>query len=267
MSAEGRVDNHPAGVLPFVLFISGVTPAQIIYGPLLGVVGDEVQVSLKDLEVFGGDTPPPDYGFDAEVEGIKRVADKAGQESAHLVGFSAGASAALAFAAKYPERAGSLALIEPPWIGNEGLTPEEAAFWAESDDAMSLPPPERMGRFFRMLLRPGVEPPARPPGPPPPWMANRPAGLKALNHYFRSHALDSESLHDFRNPVYMARGALSNPAWERIAERLSGMLPNIEVEVYEERHHLDPPHLAEPERFARALRKLWARTPETYTPC
>lgn len=237
MSTEDRVDNHPGGVRPFVLFISGVTPAEITYGPLLGVVG-----------------------------GIKRVADDAGEESVHLVGYSAGGSAALAFAAKHPERAASLAFIEPPWIGNEGLTPEETAFWSEGDEVMALPSPEQMGRFFRLVLGPGVEPPARPPGPPPPWMSNRPAGLKALHYYFRSHALDAESLRDFRNPVYMAHGALSNPAWERIAERLGDMLPNIEVEVYEKRHHLDAPHVAEPERFARALRKLWAPTATTPVP-
>lgn len=260
MSAESRADKRSEDNLPFVLFISGVTPAEIIYGPLLGVIKDEVRVELKDLEVFAKDAPPPDYVFDMEVEGIKRVADEAGQESLHLVGLSAGASAALAFAAKYPERALSLALIEPPWIGNQEWTSEEAAFWAEGDEIMALAPAEQMGRFFRMQLRPGVKPPQRPPGPPPPWMANRPAGLKALHNYFRSHALDTESLRHFRGPVYFARGALSNPAWERIAERSSGMLPNIEVEVYEERHHLDAPHVAEPERFARALRGLWARS-------
>lgn len=251
MSAEG--------VRPFVLFISGVTPAKFIYGPLLGVMGDEIRAELKDLEVFAGDAPPPDYDLDMEVEGIKHVADEAGQESVHLVGFSAGGSAALAFAVKYPGRAASLALIEPAWIGNEGWTPEETVYWAEGDEVMALPPAEQMGRFFGMVLGSGVEPPPRPPGPPPPWMANRPAGLKALHHYFRSHALDSESLRGFRKPVYFARGALSNPAWERMAERLGDMFPNIDVEVYEDRHHLQAPHVAEPERFARALRKLWAQ--------
>lgn len=257
MPAEVGMDDRPGDGRPFVMFVAGMTPAEIIYGPLLGVIGEEVRAGLKDLEVFAGDAPPPDYGFDMEVEGIKRVADEAGEESFHLVGFSGGGSAGLAFAAKYPGRAASLALIEPAWIGNEGWTPEESAFWAEGDEAMSLPPPEQMGRFFRLVLGPGVEPPTRPTGPPPPWMANRPEGLKALHNYFRSHTLDPETLCAFRNPVYLARGALSDPAWGRMAERLSGMLPNIEVEVYEERHHLDAPHVAEPERFARALRELW----------
>lgn len=35
-----------------------------------------------------------------------------------------------------------------------------------------------------------------------------------------------------------------------------------EVEIYEGRHHLAPLHLAEPERFARALKTLGANPPK-----
>lgn len=247
------------GGSPFVVLVSGPTPAEITYGPLLATLGDEGRTIPKNLEVCAGDAIPPDFDFDMEVEGIKRVADAAGEENVHLVGFSAGASACLAFAAKHPGRAASLALVEPPFIGNEDRTPEETAFWVTGDEAMALPPVERMGAFVRMLLRPGVAPLPPPPGPPPPWMANRPAALAALHRAFGEYDLDTDSLREYRNPAYFARGSLSNPVWEQIAERLGGILPNLEVEVYEERHHLDASHTAEPERFARALRKLWAR--------
>ncbi len=250
------------GGTPFVVFVSGITPAEIIYAPLLGVIGDEIQAHLKELEVFAEETPPPDYSFAAEVEGIKRVADKSGEEKIHLVGLSAGASAALFFAAKYPERASSLALIEPPRIANEGWSSEDAAYWAESEEVMALPPAERMGRFPRLVLGPGAEPPPRPSGPPP-WMVARTAGMAAMDRAFREYDLDPESLCGFRNPVYLALGSLSNPVFEREAKRLRGMLPNLEVEVYEGRHHLDAPHTAEPERFARALRGLWTRAGTT----
>ncbi len=91
-------------------------------------------------------------------------------------------------------------------------------------------------------------------------MLKQPAALGALHRSFGSHDLDLGSLRGFRKPVYVAVGSLSNPAWERMAERLDAALPNVEVEVYEGRHHLDTPHAAEPERFARALRKLWTQT-------
>ena len=52
--------------------------------------------------------------------------------------------------------------------------------------------------------------------------------------------------------------SLSHPRWERQAKRLAGLFPNIRVEVYEGRSHIDAPQRAEPVRFARALRELWA---------
>lgn len=46
-------------------------------------------------------------------------------------------------------------------------------------------------------------------------------------------------------------GGLSNPdAYARSAERLD---PLFSLEVYEELHHLTPPHRVEPERLATAI--------------
>ncbi len=262
MQTEDKGNGRHNGGRPFVVFVGAITPAEILYAPLLGVLGGEVRTHLKDLEVFVEEGAPSDYSLDAEVEGIKRVADEAGEGSIHLVGLSAGASAALFFAAKYPERASSLALIEPPRTANEGWSSEDAAYWAESEEVMALPPAERMGRFPRLVLGPGAEPPPRPSGPPP-WMVARTAGMAAMDRAFREYDLDPESLRGFRNPVYLALGSLSNPVFEREAKRLGGMLPNLEVEIYDGCHHLDAPHTAEPERFARALRGLWARAGTT----
>ena len=155
---------------PPVLFVpGGVTPVQLSYGPLLSALGSQIRPILKELEVYATDAPPPGYGLDVEVEGIRRVADEAGVERFHLVGFSAGGASSLAFTAKYPYRLRSLALIEPAWIGAP-TTPEDIADWAELGRVMLLPPDERMQAFMRWQVRPGVEPPVMqlPPGPPPP---------------------------------------------------------------------------------------------------
>jgi pimeloyl-ACP methyl ester carboxylesterase len=58
----------------------------------------------------------------------------------HLVGYSGGGAASLPFAAGYPERLLSLALLEPAWTGNEGLGPEEQAVWREFDRISNSPP-------------------------------------------------------------------------------------------------------------------------------
>jgi hypothetical protein len=55
-------------------------------------------------------------------------------------------------------------------------------------------------------------------------------------------------------------GGKSNPvANEPIANRLEGVFPNFARETFEDRHHFDPPHRAEPQRFAASLLRLWER--------
>jgi pimeloyl-ACP methyl ester carboxylesterase len=253
--------NEPTsnGRPPVVLVPGGVNPAAISYGPLLEVIQDEAEVVVKDLEVYAADTPPPGYGLELEVEGIKRAAEAAGLKSFHLVGYSGGGAASLAFIAKYPELVRSLALIEPAWIGSDP-SPEEATAWVEMDRVMALPPDERMQAFLHAGMRPGVQLPPFPPGPPPPWMARRPAGLEAINRAFKTYQLDREDFRHFRQPVYLALGSLSHPIEEHKAKVLNSLFPDIRVEVYEGLHHFNPPHRAEPERFARALRELWTRS-------
>jgi hypothetical protein len=91
-------------------------------------------------------------------------------------------------------------------------------------------------------------------------MAKRPAGIRAFIRAFGRGELDRGALRRFDRPVYLALGALSNPdQYGEIAGRLSGVFPDFELEVFEERHHFDPPHRLEPERLARSLRKLWRR--------
>lgn len=196
-----------------------------------------------------------------EVDGITRAANAAGFSDFHLVGYSAGGASSLAFAAEHPHRLRSLALIEPAWIGNEGLTAEIRADLAELNRVAALPPAERMPAFLRWQMRPGVAPPAQLPGSasPPPWMATRPAGIAAFARAFNSYRLDREKLRGFRRPVYDALGSLSTPYYERTARVLAEVLPHLEIETYEGRSHLDPPHRGERERFAQALRGLWRR--------
>ena len=120
-----------------------------------------------------------------------------------------------------------------------------------------------MPAFMRLALKPGVPLPAPPPGDPPPWMAKRPAGIRAYLHAFRSGDIESEALRRFDRPVYFALGALSNPdQYGEIAKRLSGVFPDFELEVFEQRHHFDPPHRIEPERLAGSLKRLWRRAEE-----
>jgi pimeloyl-ACP methyl ester carboxylesterase len=242
-----------------LLLPGGILPAEPAFHDLLSVLDGSVDAVAKDLEVYAGDAPPVGFSLSTEVEGVRRAADAAGFDRFHLVGYSAGGASALAFAAAHPDRLHSLALFEPAWAGNEGLSREEAELWGRFTALVGLPPREFMLGFTRYQLAPGVEPPPQP-GPPPPWMVTRPAGLTAFLRTFDTGALDLAVLRRFARPVYFGLGGRSNPDYyARMAERLRAVFPDFTLEVHEERHHFDPPHRTEPERVAASLRALWTR--------
>src|SRR4029077_10843992 len=145
--------------------------------------------------------PPSGYSLDTEVDGILRASREAGFDRFHLVGYSGGGASSVAFASAHPERLLSLALIEPAWLGNEGLGADEQAVWREFERIMDLPPDQLMPAFVANQLAPGVTPPPPPPGPQPPWMATRPAGLQTFLRTFLSSSLDLDRLSTFTKPV------------------------------------------------------------------
>jgi pimeloyl-ACP methyl ester carboxylesterase len=243
-----------------ILLPGAILPADLAYGALVDLLGDGVEAVAKDLEVYAEAEPPEDYSLDTEAAGALREADALGWKCFHLVGYSGGGAAALATAARHPGRLLSVALLEPAWAGNWDLSEAEREIRREYEQLDALSPDEFMAAFVRLQLRPGVAPPAPASGPPPPRMAKRPAGVRAFMRTFRSYDLDQESLRRFNRPVYYALGGLSNPAqYGEIAERLARVFDDFTLEVFEERHHFDPPHRIEPGRLARSLRTLWER--------
>jgi pimeloyl-ACP methyl ester carboxylesterase len=242
-----------------VLLPGAVMPAEPAYAALLATLGDRVDAVAKDLEVYSGDQPPPDFSLGTEVDGILREADAHGLDRFHLVGYSGGGASSLAFAALHGERLLSLALLEPAWAGNERTPPEEELF-RRFQALEPLPPDQFMAGFVRLQLAPGVEPPPRPEGPPPAWMAKRPAGIRAFLDAFDHGDLDLGLLKAFDRPVYFALGGRSNPdLWGRMAERLATIFSDFTVETFPDRHHFDPPHRIEPERLANSLVAHWER--------
>jgi pimeloyl-ACP methyl ester carboxylesterase len=239
-------------------------PAELAYGALLKALGDDVDAVAKELEIYAGPEPPPGYTLDNEINGILDTARSAGFDRFHLVGYSGGGASSLAFAAAHPERLMSLALIEPAWMGNDVLSPEEEKIRREFERIADLPPDQMMPAFVAIQLAPGVEPSPPPPGPPPPWMANRPAGLRTFIATFRSSSLDLDRLRAFEQPVLFVLGGRSNPDYySRMAERARAIFANFTLEVFDQRHHFDPPHRIEPERTATVLRTHWDRVSAT----
>ncbi len=81
---------------------------------------------------------------------------------------------------------------------------------------------------------------------------------------FDTYEPDFDGLRRFDRPVYFALGGRGNPdLYARMAARLGEVFPDFTLDVYEDRHHFDPPHRVEPSRLAVALRQLWTRAEST----
>jgi pimeloyl-ACP methyl ester carboxylesterase len=250
--------------LAVVLLPGIVLPAEVAYGDLVTALGKDVQTIVKDLDIYRDDAPPADYSLDTEVAGVLREADARGWSRFHLVGYSAGGAAALAFAAQQPARLLSLALLEPAWAGDWDWTGEHRRLWAKYDELDQVSAEQYLPAFMKLQVRPEVQLPPPPAGPPPPWMSKRPAGIRTMMRTFRTYHLDREALAAFDQPVYFALGGLSNPdQYGEVAQRLASVFADFTLEVFADRHHFDPPHRIEPERLATSLRAIWARAGET----
>jgi len=76
---------------------------------------------------------------------------------------------------------------------------------------------------------------------------------------------DFEVLRGFDRPVYLALGGRGNPdLYARMAKRLAGVFSDFTLDVFEDRHHFDPPHRVEPARLAATLREFWTRAENSY---
>lgn len=246
---------------PVILVTGSITPAGLAYAALVAELGDDTDARLKDLEVYAEPAMPPrGYSLTTEVAGLDRTADAAGFARFHLVGYSGGAAASLAYAAANPRRLLSLALVEPAFAGWQRMGPEERAHFERFRPLLELDGAAQMARFQELQIAPGVAPPPPPAGEPPPWMASRPAGVRALLTTFLSSDIDLEALSTFDRPVWFGLGGRSHPDYfARMAERLRSVFPDFTLEVFSERHHFDPPHQSEPARMAASLRAFWVR--------
>lgn len=236
----------------------GVMPAELRYKPVQAAVGDDFTLHWKDLEVYAGDTPPADYSIQMEVDALVRFADSLGLERFNLLGYSGGGFVSLAFAGAHPERLRSFAVFEPASIPGP-MTPPEADLWTRLEDGLRDAEGERfMQEFTGSQLRPGVvlEPP---PGPAPPWMATRPAGLAAMMRAIPAHPFDREWLRRVEGPVFYGYGALSAEIWEVRAGLLARLFPDIHVRRFEGIHHFVPADKLYTPQHLQELRDLWTK--------
>lgn len=234
-----------------VICVGAVAPAAWTYARFQRQL-QEAHIVLKDLEGYAQPLAA-DYGLHSEIEAITRAADAADFHHFHLIGYSAGGSAALAFALAYPERPCSLTLIEPAWTGNYIWNAVEMAYLATVDSAMQQPVSQRGHALLMAMSPPGTEPATI---PSPDWLLDRSAHFQPIWRSLREATLDIESLRSFSAPVYLPVGGKSHPRFTLAAHWLGSLFPHSRVDIYQEQTHLDVPPIRETERFIRAFRSL-----------
>lgn len=240
-----------------VVFLPGIiAPAAIRYGPLLERLSD-VDAVVRDLAVYDDHEPPGNLSITTELDSLDRAADDAGFARFHLFGHSGGGAVGLAYAAARGDRLLSLAVDEP---ASDFTVEGDASYgWPEFDAALQLPPAEAMGAFMRLQVAADVTLPEPPGGDPPPWMAKRPAGIRAFVGAIRRHRIEPDEYARFAPPVYFSRGSRTHPRWETMEMRLARLFPDFTSEVFEGLHHLNPAHQTDPDRVAETLMVFWTR--------
>ena len=221
---------------------------------------DDTDVVIHEL--LGREGGGPEYTWQAEVDALR--AELAPGGPAHLVGFSAGATLALALVAAEPELALSLVAVEPAW---SFLAPTslEVAYWQAFARLLELPASSARDAFRRLIVAEDTPvPPIRPD------LAERerergvhgaPSPLRTLTLAMQAHRIDPTSFGRFPGVAVFVVGGRSHAMWMDQAASLAAAFPLGRVVVFPERHHLDPPQRTEVDAVTELLRSTWASPP------
>lgn len=226
-------------------------------------MGGRADLHLKDLELYRGDEPSPDYSIEMELAAIDDLVASLGLHRFHLVGYSGGGMISLAYAGTRPERLLSLALFEPARVPGELSSPERDFFEALNRKLAGVSGADFMSAFIHEQVKPGAQ---LPPAPPPnPEMRKRPGGIATLLRVFDTYRFDRNRLRQCAFPVYYAYGSLSHDEQALKAGVLAQLLPDLHVQRFEGVHHFVPPEEIYTARHVEALVSLWEAANEPRT--
>lgn len=216
-------------------------------------IADRCQVMVTGLRVWGlGLTDP--YDLKTEVAAVEQGAADQGWSRYHLFGFSAGATVALATACANPDAVRTVAVFEPATIGDDDWGPGETRWRHDLGRVRQLAPRQRQPAFRRLLMAPGQRLPSQLP-PAPIWDEH----TEKLEDMLAAVGFHSADLARVTQPVLIMSGALSNPRFVELAERLVDVLPQPQSVLFQSCSHLVPPHRVAQHQLTDELTKLWSR--------
>ena len=149
-------------------------------------------------------------------------------------------------------------LVEPPFVGNDTSWSDQYAALLDSlDNALRAPLAERPQAFRLALTAPGEEILLNGPGSMRDWLLPRSERQGLIRPIWRAPDSGPRRLPPAVEGTYIAVGGRTHPGFQVVADWLLEQLSAAAIDVYPERDHFDPPHVAEAERFAAAVLATW----------
>jgi pimeloyl-ACP methyl ester carboxylesterase len=145
---------------PAILFVHGVSTTAALWSDWIPPLCDAYRLVLPDTRGFGASAPHDEgmgWSFELLVWDILAVAEAEGLRRFHLVGESAGGTAALAFAAAHPDRLLSLTVTNTAHQGHQ--VRNVRGHWAERIAARGQA--DWADRMMDWRFHPGALPPAK----------------------------------------------------------------------------------------------------------
>lgn len=146
---DSRIYHEVAGTGTSVVFIHGWANDARAWDDQFDVFAKAFRAIRYDRRGFGRSTAVPD--LTADPMDLKVLLDSLGVSTAHLVGHSAGARLALAFALAFPERVRGLVLYSSGPPSGFAMSPEEAAGLASMPAIAGRHGLDSLGKFVMAM--------------------------------------------------------------------------------------------------------------------
>ncbi len=263
-----------AGEGPAILFVHGLLGSAQGWAHLVDELEEDFRVVAPDLFGHGGSAKPiGDYSVAGHAATLRDLLDRLGVEKATLVGHSLGGGIALEFTYLFPERVERLVLVAsgglgrelsvllraPTLPGMEFLLPLVASRWVRNPGTI-------IGRGLGQLGWQGSADAREA------WRGfvslgdaeNRRAFLATARASIDAGGQSLTALPHLENitvPTLVVWGARDRLIPPHHALEAGRRIPGSRVEVFEQAGHF--PHLDEPDRFARVLRRFITAPPRS----
>jgi pimeloyl-ACP methyl ester carboxylesterase len=265
-----RVAGDPS--LPVLLLVHGITSSSATWDPVIPALAEHAHVIAPDLLGHGdSDKPRGDYSLGAFASGLRDLLEYLGHDRVTIVGHSLGGGVAMQFAYQYFEHCARLVLVDSGGLGREVSWALRAGTLPGAEFLLPVIASHRVrlagmavGRILGLLPmrpRPSMAELGRGYGT----LADSPART-AFVHTLRSVVEPGGQRVQANDLLYLSEGRPTLIIWGALdtvipvahAYDAHAAIPGSQLEIFEQSEHF--PHMDEPDRFARVLRRFLSTT-------